>query len=211
MVLLAGLIGLRAAECAGLSVQDLNLRKRVLIVRKTNSEAGGKLHLKIHTKTRTAEEVPLAAWMCRMLDDHIPHFPSEDGFVFTSPRGAPLRWRNFYDRYFKPAVIEAGIDPTFEFRWLRDTTSTNGQHIGGQPPKVMQMVLRHSTLDRTQHVYTHFSPESIEGLTQAWAWMLEEAAEETGSAFAARLLHEDDSAVISIGARTYVPVGDLGQ
>ena len=208
LVLIAGFVGMRAAECAGLRVNDLNLKEGVAIIRATNSEVGGVLHL-TDTKTSVAREVPLAPWMCRLLDSHIARFPSPDGFVFTSMRGSPYRHSDFYKRFFKPALVTAGINPSFQFRWLRDTAVSNGRHIGGQPAKVMQKVVGHKQESMTQNTYTQLPPDGMEGVKHAWEKMFEDAAVASGSVGAARLLHSTGSELISLGARTYVPAADL--
>lgn len=63
----------------------------------------------------------------------------------------------------------------------------------------------------TQDVYTHVGTSEMEDLKRAWQAMFVEAAAETNSAFAGRLLPEAELNVASINARTYVPAADLGE
>jgi integrase len=189
MILLAGFVGLRAAECAGLRYEDLHLDEGFALISVTNSEVGGILYLEIDTKTRQVAPVPLAPWLCRLLESHIAEFPSSDGFVFTSPQGNPLRYRNFSSRQFKPALAQTGIDEQFEFRWLRDTAASNARHLAHQSTKVIQRMLRHASESMTSH-YTQLPSGDFDDLKSEHQLMFEKIAAETGSEFAARLLPE---------------------
>jgi integrase len=96
-----------------------------------------------------------------MLGEHIGRFPTEDGYVFSSPRGGPLR-RNFYRRQFLTAVAQAGFAP-LRFHDLRHTAASiaiaNGAH-----PKEIQERLGHSTIRVTFDRYGHLFPTLDERL-----------------------------------------------
>ncbi len=86
----------------------------------------------------------------QMLGQHIGRYPSSDGFVFSAPQGGPIRHRNFYSRYFRPAVEAAhtaafaedrkdeAIRERLRFHDLRHTFAAiliaNGRHMEEERP-----------------------------------------------------------------------------
>jgi integrase len=85
------------------------------------SEVGGRLVLG-STKTYAERVVQLP----RFLHDDLAVYPASrprdpDGFVFTAPKGGPLRHNNFYQRIFCPALARAGLPTPVRFHDLRHT------------------------------------------------------------------------------------------
>ncbi len=75
-----------------------------------------------------------------------------------NPR-SPFRVRrsNWYRRHFKPAVIEADIDPGFRFHDLRHTCTALAIAQGAHP-KAVQERLGHASIQLTLDTYGHLLP-----------------------------------------------------
>jgi len=160
LVYFAAYTGLRWGEIAALRVDDVNILKGTVDVRKSMSELNGRIQVG-PTKTGKRRTVSLPRFLCVMLGEHIGRFPTESGCVFSSPRGGPLR-RNFYRRQFLTAVAQAGFAP-LRFHDLRHTAASlaiaNSAH-----PKEIQERLRHSTIRVTLDRYGHLFPTLDERL-----------------------------------------------
>ena len=85
---------------------------------------------------------------------------SASGFLFSSANGGLLRHSNTYIRFFKPALIEAGLDPALRFHDLRHSAASvaGSRHYGDQSAKVVQALLGHSSQQVTTEIYTHIFP-----------------------------------------------------
>ena len=162
LILVAGVLGLRWSECAGLRVGDVDFLRRTLMVRQTIAEVEGKL-LVAETKSRSSRRtlsIPrfLTAELARHLAAHRPGAGSAD-LVFTSPDGGPLR-RYFAERVFNPAVRRSGLDPTLTFHGLRHVAaSLMVEH--GEHPRVIQGRLGHATARLSMELYAHV-PEAAD-------------------------------------------------
>jgi len=184
LVLTAALTGLRWGELAGLRVDDIDFRFGALVVRRSLSEVG-KLYLK-DTKNHRVRVVPLPQVLVKALQAHIDagyagadvecvvqetgeeKAISAEGFLFSSLDGGLLRHSNTYRKFFKPALIEAGLDPALRFHDLRHSAASvaGSRQYGGQSPKVVQTLLGHSSQQVTTEIYTHVFPEEFEGLRE---------------------------------------------
>ncbi|MFP5353363.1 MAG: tyrosine-type recombinase/integrase, partial [Actinomycetota bacterium] len=199
LVCVAGFTGLRWGECAGLRVEDLDLREGIetLTIRATNSEVKGTIYYK-DTKTHIKNRIHLPKGLCSMLEDHMARFPSIEGWVFTSPDGGVLR-RNVYARFYKPAVVAAGL-PEVQFKDLRVSASSilqSGTHGGGSLADAKKMLGHNSDVTRT--VYTKDFPEDVqrtkEALERAFASPLQEEV-------VAQLSRTDQGKVTYLATRT---------
>src|SRR5512132_4158011 len=96
--------GLRAGELAALRVKRLDLLRGTVRVVESASEVGGRLVLG-STKTYAERTVRLPRFLREDLAAYPASRPQDpDGFVFTAPKGGPLRHNNFYQRIFCPAL-----------------------------------------------------------------------------------------------------------
>lgn len=92
-------------------------------------------------------------------------------FVFTDVDGSVLRGSRFRRRYWKPAVLAAGLDPSLRFHDLRHTYASlliaQGAH-----PKEIQARLGHASIKTTLDTYGHLLPNLgarlDEGLERIW-------------------------------------------
>jgi integrase len=166
LVLVGAYLGLRWGECAGLQFADLDLRQGFALIHRTISEVSGTLHI-VPTKGKPAV-IPLPNFLCRELEEHIARFVGADGSVFTSPTGGPLR-HNVYKRFYKPALVEAELDPQLRFHDLRHTSASiaGSRQYGGETAKVVQQLLRHSSQQVTTETYMHLFPEDVARLRES--------------------------------------------
>jgi integrase len=166
LVLVGAYLGLRWGECAGLQFADLDLRHGFALIHRTISEVSGTLHV-VPTKGKPAV-IPLPNFLCRELEQHIARFVGADGSVFTSPNGGPLR-HNVYKRFYKPALVEAELDPQLRFHDLRHTSASiaGSRQYGGETAKVVQQLLRHSSQQVTTETYMHLFPEDMARLRES--------------------------------------------
>lgn len=82
--------------------------------------------------------------------------PGDDGLVFTSPQGSPLRLSNFCRRVWRPALRAAGL-PVIHFHDLRHTGNQLAADAGANLRELMDR-MGHSTT-RAAMAYLHGSGE----------------------------------------------------
>lgn len=80
------------------------------------------------------------------------------GLLWGSARGGPLVHSNWVSRYFKPAVVAAGLDPAFRAHDLRHTACALAIKAGCHP-KALQARMGHSSIQVTLDRYGHLYPE----------------------------------------------------
>jgi len=193
LVLVASYLGLRWAECAGLRRDDVDLKRRTVLVERSLSEVGGKLPAaydairegnlyNVGTKNERVRILGVPDFLCHELENHLSNLGSKDGWVFTSPKGGPLR-ANVRRRFFLPALVLSGLDPDlclcessqcprrhvplYRFHDLRHTAASiaGSPTYGAASAKVVQDLLGHSTQQVTTEIYTHLYPQDFEALT----------------------------------------------
>lgn len=155
LVRFAAFTGLRAGEIVALQARHVQLLRGVVEVMAAATEAYGKLDIGA-TKTYERRAVPMPpALRDEMAEFIAKHRPEQH--VFTGPSGAPLRHSNWYPRHYKPAVIEAGLDPNTRFHDLRHTYAALLIAEGAHPRAIMER-MGHSTINVTLGTYGHLFP-----------------------------------------------------
>ncbi|MDP7421340.1 MAG: site-specific integrase, partial [bacterium] len=83
-----------------------------------------------------------------------------DGLVFTTKLGTPVHKSNLVNRSFRRVLERAGL-PRIRFHDLRHSAATLllKEEIN---PKVVQMILGHSSVSTTLDIYCHVLPSMIE-------------------------------------------------
>lgn len=161
--------GLRWGEATALRVRDVDLIRRRLDVRRAFSDVRGEL-VEGTPKSHQARTVPLPQWLAIDLKELVDG-RSPDDLVFTTPRGYPLRHSNFRRHVWIPAVRAAGLDGLTPHS-LRHTAAS--LYISaGTPPKVVQRILGHGSIEITLDLYGHLYPDEMD----QWADRLGEIAE----------------------------------
>ena len=164
LVRFAAFSGLRAGEIVALQTQHLNLMRSAVEVMESATEAYGKLD---HgpTKTYHRRAVPIPSGLRDELAQHV-HRRAPTDQVFTGPNGGQLRHSNWYPRFFKPAVREAGLDERTRFHDLRHTYAALLIAEGAHPRAIMER-MGHSTINVTLGTYGHLLPSLDAMLSQA--------------------------------------------
>jgi integrase len=164
LVRLVGLTGLRAGEIGALRVGRVNPLLGRIEVAESVEEVHGQL-VYGETKTYTRRSVPVPASLAAELEAHVRTRPGDpDALVFTAANGGPLRHTNFYNRYYKPAVLQAGLDPRTRFHDLRHTAAALMINEGAHLLAVKER-LGHSTIQVTADRYGHLFPSLEAALT----------------------------------------------
>jgi integrase len=90
--------------------------------------------------------------------------PGDDGLLFTSPGGGPLRHTNFRRRVWLPALQKAGLPP-IHFHDLRHTGNTLSANAGANLRELMDR-MGHSS-PRAALIYLHGSDERQQAIAAA--------------------------------------------
>jgi integrase len=157
IVYVAGVLGLRWSEIAGLRVRHLDFLRRTLTVTETVAEVSGRL-LPATTKSEASRRtLSVPPFLMAMLAEHLAGQgrPEPDDLVFTAPAGGPLRAANFRLRVWAPAVQAADLGD-LTFHGLRHAAASF-MVGGGEHPRVIQHRLGHSTARLSLELYAHVS------------------------------------------------------
>ena len=161
LVKTAAYTGLRFGELARLRHSDLEPLRRSITVRRGLVEVSGRLHVEEPKTPAARRTVAIPAWLGEELAFHLAG--TEALYVFTAPRGGPLRRSGFRDRVWVPATVWAGLGG-LRFHDLRHTHAAiliaEGVH-----PKVIQARLGHASISTTLDRYGHL----MDGLDEAAA------------------------------------------
>jgi integrase len=131
--------GLRWAEAAALRRRSVDLDAGMLMVTETLSEVGGRLYW-VPPKTHQDRAVFVPGFVGGLLRDHLADLDAApDTLVFTSPRGAPLRYGNFSRRVWAPALRAAGLPQT-------------GTHVGRRTAASLLLAAGASVVDVQHHL-----------------------------------------------------------
>jgi integrase len=175
LYVLAVTTGLRQGELLGLKWDDVDMEAGTLQVRRTLTTAkGGPVLSAPKTKgsRRTVKISPTAlealrSHLARQLEeiDRVGSLWRENGLVFASEVGEPLRRQHVTSRRFKP-LLELARLPQIRFHDLRHTCATLllSENVN---PKVVSEVLGHATIAITLDTYSHVLPTMQESAATA--------------------------------------------
>jgi integrase len=159
LVLLAAFTSLRWGELAALRRSDIDIQARtVRVFRQLNERRGGGFAFSPPKSEAGHRIVAIPELITPDLAAHIVTHarPGDDGLVFTSPGGGPLRHTNFRRRFWVPALRAAGFPPT-HFHDLRHTGNMLAADAGANLRDLMDR-MGHSTA-RAATVYLHGGDE----------------------------------------------------
>jgi integrase len=160
VVYVAGVLGLRWSEIAGLRVRHLDFLRRTLTVTETIAEVSGRLQPATTKSAASRRTLSVPPFLMAMLAEHLAATgrPGPDDLVFTAPAGGPLRVANFRLRVWAPAVEAAGLGD-LTFHGLRHAAASF--MVGaGEHPRVIQHRLGHSTARLSLELYAHVTEEA---------------------------------------------------
>ena len=167
LVLLAASTGLRQSELFGLKWRDINFDERTINV--TRSIVCGVVgHCKTESSQKPVPVHPLIVETLLKWREQQPYRKPED-WVFASRhnRGRkPLWGQSILRKFIRPKAQELGIQKHFGWHTFRHTYSTLLRSVGTEF-KVMQELLRHSSLRSTLDVYTQAITPSKQAAQEA--------------------------------------------
>jgi len=183
LVLLAAFTSLRWGELAALRRSDIDAQARtVRVTRQLNERDGGGFSFGPPKSEAGVRIVAIPELITPDLAAHIMTYarPGDDGLIFTSPGGGPLRHTNFRRRFWVPALAAAGL-PAMHFHDLRHTGNMLAADAGANLRELMER-MRHSTT-RAATVYLHGGTERQQAIADE---LSRQAAEQLGRSTAKR-------------------------
>jgi integrase len=155
LVFIAASTGIRQSELFALKWGDINLSAGTMNV------ARSIVHGFVGTcKTESSQKpVPIHPLVCEALarwkEQSLYRQPEDWVFASRHSHGKQPYWgQAILHKYLRPAARELGIETQFGWHTFRHTYSTLLRSVGTEF-KVMQELLRHSTIRSTLDVYTH--------------------------------------------------------
>ncbi len=125
LVFMAAYSGLRWDELAGLRRCDIDVETNAIRVRRKLGEVDGNLSFSAPKSSAGVRTLGIPEFVARSLAVHIDLYalPGDEGLIFTSIEGTPLRRANFRQRIWEPATEKVGVSG-LRFHDLRHTAST---------------------------------------------------------------------------------------
>jgi integrase len=162
---LAGSSGLRAGELFGLRVEDLDLKRGLIRVRRSVWRGQ-----EVTPKTRKGyRDVFIDSVTVQMIVDYLGSRTA--GRIFETRNGTPLDTHNVVRQVLKPICKPLGIAPGGMHAFRHGRVSHLQQN--GAPADFTKKQVGHSSL-RTTNVYTHFSEnytrELVERMASESSW-----------------------------------------
>jgi integrase len=171
LVRLVAATGLRPSEVCGLRVGKVNLLRGTMEISEALTVVGGRTEVG-PTKTYARRSVGIPRSLCADLAAHFTGRAAALGrslvpedYVFTAPRGGPLRRDLLFKRIIRPAIGAANLPPGLRLHDLRHTCAALLIELGAHP-KAIQERLGHSSITVTMDVYGHLFPALNEALTE---------------------------------------------
>ena len=166
LYLLAVTTGLRQGELLGLKWEDVDFEEGKLQVRRTLATAKGGPALTAPKTTKSRRSVSLTRSSVDALRSHLKRqleetkragsLWQENGLVFASEEGQPLKRRNVTNCKFRSLRKRAGL-AAIRFHDLRHTCATLllGRNVN---PKIVSEMLGHASIAITLDTYRHVLP-----------------------------------------------------
>jgi Site-specific recombinase XerC len=176
MIYLAGALGLRWSEIAGLRVRNIDFLRNKLTVTETVAEVNGHL-LSADVKTDTSRRtLSLPTFVKEMLAEHLARTGRTEAglYAFQAPDGGPVRYTNFRVRVFNPAVQKAGLDGV-TFHALRHSAGGLLRQANVHT-QVIQQRLGHSSSRTTTDIYGWVPDETEKAAADALDGMFSDPA-----------------------------------
>ena len=160
LVALAAGTGLRWGECAGLRWDAIDLPAGVVRVVRVAEEVSGYVTMKPYPKSKAGRRtVPLPQFVMQLLTEHVGRFgKDDDGLVFTTGTGEPIRRGTFRSRVWKPSLHRAGLPVALRFHDIRHSYAT-WLVSDGVPINDVAKVMGHEQTSTTLNRYTHSTAE----------------------------------------------------
>jgi integrase len=158
LVLVGAYGGLRIGELASLRRSRVDLLRGTVEVVEIVTEVGGRLRVGPPKTRASRRTVGLPRAVVEELAVHLATPAPPDAFVFTAPKGGPLRVIAFRARIWRPATRTAGLDG-LRIHDLRHTAVALWIAAGANPKEVAARA-GHTSVSFTLDRYGHRYPES---------------------------------------------------
>jgi integrase len=158
LVLVGAYGGLRIGELAGLRRSRVDLLRGTVDVAEIVTEVGGRLRVGPPKTRASRRTVGLPRAVVEELAAHLATPAPPDAFVFTAPKGGPLRVIAFRARTWRPATRNSGLDG-LRIHDLRHTAVALWIAAGANPKEVAARA-GHTSVSFTLDRYGHLYPES---------------------------------------------------
>lgn len=175
-------LGLRQGEVFGLSPEDVDFLRGLVMVRRQVKLVHDKQVFAL-PKNRKTRQVPLPAWVMDALAEYLTRFPARtielpedvtDGdalsvpLVVTTRESRAISRGYFNQRLWKPALVAAGLAPTRSngMQALRHFYASV-QLEGGTNIRALSDYLGHGDPGFTLRIYTHLMPSSTDAARRA--------------------------------------------
>ena len=186
-VLLAAYGGLRAGELFGLRAKRVDPLRRTVTIAETVVDIGGHPYLGPPKTPAGRRTVPLPRVAADPLAEHLRTYDRQpDDLVFTAPGGGPGQLNVWRQRFWAPAVRDAGL-AHLRPHDLRHTAVALWMAAGANPKEVAARA-GHTSVSFTLDRYGHLLPGSEQRLNDA----LDALAE--GAHPTAEVKHDTDDA-----------------
>jgi integrase len=163
VVLVLAYCGLRWSELAALRVRRVDLMRRRLDVAEAMTEVNGGTLVWGPPKSHEARSVPIPRFLADDLALHLASKP-QDGLVFTSPDGGPLRNRNARRAWFDRAAVHSGA-PGLLPHELRHTAASLAVSAGANV-KAVQRMLGHASAALTLDRYADLFDDDLDAVAE---------------------------------------------
>ena len=171
LVLVGAFGGLRIGELAGLTVNDFDPLRRHIQIRRTASDVSGRIVIGPPKTSKSRRKVVLPSFVVDELNAHLQKLQatSSSDPIFPAPEGGTIRRNSWTRRFWKPALVKAGLE------WGLGTHSLRHSQVAlliaqVEHPKVIVDRLGHSSVRTVLDVYGHL----YEGADEAAAERLDE-------------------------------------
>jgi integrase len=160
--------GMRPSECYALRRSDISFeRGDVTVQRKLIWKRDGSYYIGEPKTSRSRRNVPLSPQLLDILRHHLSRQAEErlkagpeyddNGFLFATALGQPLRQHNVIVRHFKPILKKAELSQSIRLYDLRHSSASVLLEAGTHP-KVVADRLGHSSVTITLDTYSHVTP-----------------------------------------------------
>lgn len=159
LVCLLRYTGVRVGEATALQVKDINFRKKLVNISKTNVDG-----VLFPPKTKAgARSVPMPKALVDTLRDYIHNYTPDtpDTFLFSSDGSSPWTKASIWRHFENIERLAFGENPDFTPHVFRHTY-THDLVANNVPPLTAQVLLGHSSYAITLNVYAHFGWKDID-------------------------------------------------
>lgn len=161
-ILFLAYTGLRFGEATAIQIQDVNLLKKRLHVRRAWSNVAGNL-IEGPTKNSQAREVPIPELLIESIQQRIDNAISPTELLFKSIQGQVIRNERFRRTVLNPALEKCSIS-NFTIHGFRHTYAALSVQAGVNP-KTLQKAMGHSDIRLTMDIYGGIFDDDLDGLS----------------------------------------------